>query len=111
MSSILANQYCVEDLPGLLLFPRSYRDGENYECCSSCYSILMPSKAKDAGTKPPKHAIANGFAIGHIPSDLMIDGEKGLRQHHLANKNISDIMCAALAYGFIFSSWVELINL
>ena len=75
MSSILANQYCVEDFPGLLLSPRSYRDGENFECCSSCYSSLMPSKAKDASTKSPNYTIANGFAIVHIPSDLMIGAQ------------------------------------
>jgi hypothetical protein len=30
--------------------------------------------------KPPKNAIANGFAIGHLPSELMITGEDAPRQ-------------------------------
>ena len=57
----------------------------------------MPSKAKYSWIKPPEYAIANGFTIGHIASDLMIDGEEGPRQHGLSNKDISDIMCVALA--------------
>ena len=57
----------------------------------------MPSKAKEAGTKPPKHAIANGFAIGHVSSELFVDGEDAPRQQGLSDVNFSDIMCAAVA--------------
>ena len=79
MSSILANQYCVEDFPGLLLSPRSYRDGDNFECCSSYYSSLMPSKAKDAGTKPPKHVV---WALPlHQSSSLMVYGKLQINFH------------------------------
>ncbi len=104
---ILVDQYSIHDLQGLLLSPQSFRDGYSFECCSSCYDRLMPSKIKDTGTKPPKHAIANGFAIGHIPSILFIDGKTDPRQTGLENKHISDIMCTAIArqqrYRFIFA--------
>ena len=67
----------------------------------------MPSKAKLANNKPPKNAIANGFAIGHIPSEIMIDGEDGPRQTQLENMKISDVMCTAVSrqrpYGFIIA--------
>ena len=70
LNSILAKQCHVEGLPGLLLSQRSYLNGANFECCSGCFSSLMSRKAKEAGNNPPKHAIANGFAICHIPSDF-----------------------------------------
>mmetsp|Transcript_6664 Transcript_6664/g.8397 ORF Transcript_6664/g.8397 Transcript_6664/m.8397 type:complete len:142 (-) Transcript_6664:79-504(-) len=59
----------------LLLSPRAYREGDNFECCQSCNSGMQPSKAKKKGSKPPKYAIANGFVIGHFPSVIQIPGE------------------------------------
>ncbi len=103
----IVDQYCIQYLKGLLLSLQSFNGGDNFECCLSCNESLMPSKAKEAGSKPPKHAIANGFAIGYIPSNLFIDGESDPRQTGLENKHISDIMCTAIAhqrpYGFIFA--------
>ena len=90
-----------------MLSPRSCKrhDG-HFECCSECFNSLKPSK-KDAKT-PPRHAIANGLAIGHIPSVLMIDGKDEPRQKQGdTNKDFSDIMSAAVSqqrlYGFIFA--------
>ncbi len=101
---LLVKQYQVEGCPGLLLSPRSYRIENNFETCSSCFSSLRPCMAK-GNKKPPKHAIANGFAIGHIPETLQIDGVNA--PSDMSNGNISDVMCAAVArqrpYGFIFA--------
>jgi len=72
---LLVEQYSVEGLDGLLLSPRAYREGDNFECCQSCNSSMQPSKAKKKGSKPPKYAIANGFVIGHFPSVIQIPGE------------------------------------
>ncbi len=94
---MLIDQYCIQDFQGLLLSPRSFRDEAGLECCSSCFDSLKPSNTKDAGSKPPKHAITNGFAIGNIPSTLLIDDKPEPRQTGLENKHISDIMCAAIA--------------
>ena len=103
---ILVKQYQVDDIERLLLSPRSYRDGDTFECCSACFSSLKPSQAKD-NKKPPKHAIANGFAIGHIPEVIIIEGEDSPRHVGLTNKKISETMCAALSRqypdGFVFA--------
>jgi len=106
LNPILVDQYSIDDMPGILLSPRSYRDGDTFEACSECFDSLKPYMAKK-NKKPPKHAIANGFAIGHIPSVLMIPGEDGPRRINLKDGDISEIMCAAVArqrpYGFIFA--------
>ncbi len=94
---ILADQYCVHELLGILLFLRSFCVGKSFECCSSCNESLKPSKAKYTGSKPPKHAVKNRFAIGHIPSTLLIDQEGDPRQKCLENKHISNIMCASIS--------------
>jgi hypothetical protein len=70
----------VEGLDRLLLSPRAYREGDNFECCQSCNSSMQASKAKKKGSKPPKYAIANGFAIGHFPSVIQIPGEAERRR-------------------------------
>ena len=67
----LVKQYEIQDLQGLLLSPRSYREGDNFEACSCCNSSLMPSVAKKS-TKPPKWSISNEFVVGHIPRSLKI---------------------------------------
>ena len=41
---LLVEQYSVEGLDGLLLSPRAYREGDNFECCQSCNSGMQPSK-------------------------------------------------------------------
>eukprot|EP00984_Skeletonema_dohrnii_P022687 scaffold11781_cov86-Skeletonema_dohrnii-CCMP3373.AAC.1 len=77
---LLVEQYSVEGLDRLLLSPRAYREGDNFECCQSCNSSMQPSKAKKKGSKPPKYAIANVFAIGHFPSVIQIPGEAERRR-------------------------------
>ena len=107
LNTTVVKQYEVADLPGLLLSPRSYREDDNFETCSSCFESMKPSKAQDS-KKPPKHAIANGFVIGHIPNRLIVEDED-LRQckDDLTIDQISDIMGAAVSrqrpYGFIFA--------
>ena len=68
----LVKQYQVDDcdLKHLLLSPRARVDQKGYECCEMCFGSLQCSRNKDQD-KPPKFAIANGFAIGHVP-DLSV---------------------------------------
>ena len=103
----------MEGLDGLLLSPRAYREGDNFECCQSCNSGMQPSKAKKKGSKPPKYAIANGFVIGHFPSVIQIPGEVEPRRIGLDldadefKEKFHDLFCAALstqrAYGYVFA--------
>ena len=80
-------------------------DNDHFECCSECFNSLEPSK--NDTTRPPTHAIANGFAIGQLPFELKIEGEDTPRQSNLRNRDISDIMHAAVdhqrLYGFTFA--------
>lgn len=100
MNPILAEQYRVEGLEGILLSPRSRRTGDSFECCSECFSSLKPSKR--SLKTPPKHSIANGFAFGTLPSKIVLDGSEVDIPDY-----IPDIMSAAIArqrpYGFIFA--------
>ena len=106
---LLIQQYMVENLQGLLLSPRAYRDGDKFECCASCYSSMNKRLNGLNGKKfkPPKNAIANGFVIGHLPSELMITGEDAPRQLELDESKISELMSAALStqrsHGFVFA--------
>jgi hypothetical protein len=44
---------------------RTYRSGDKFLVCTSCrWSTRLCKKIQ---TNPPKHLIANGFVIGHIP--------------------------------------------
>ncbi len=59
----------------MLLSPRAslehtVENGDRYTCCQSCYTSMTSSSRKEDGSTPPKFAIANGFAIGHIPKVL-----------------------------------------
>jgi hypothetical protein len=73
----LVSQYQIsghEELEGLLLSPRAKqiktKDGHvAFEACSSCYGAWQN---KDCDS-PPKLAISNGFAIGHVPTDVIKD--------------------------------------
>jgi hypothetical protein len=109
---LLVEQYSVEGLPKILLSPRAYRDGENFECCQSCYSSTLPSRAKKTN-KPPKYAIANGFVIGHLPTVIHIPEEDEPRIVDLDldgdtfRDKFSDLLCTALStqrsHGFVFA--------
>ncbi|MGH3055663.1 MAG: DUF6570 domain-containing protein, partial [Gaiellaceae bacterium] len=87
----LLKQYRVNDpkLKHLLLSPRATvkKDHSAFQTCSSCRRALKINHLSGA---PPKHAISNGFAIGHLPVDI---GE------------ISDLMSIVIApirpYGYV----------
>jgi len=74
---------------------------------------MQPSKAKKKGSKPPKNAIANGFAIGHLPSVIQIPDEDEPRRIGLDldaeefKDKFHDLFCAALStqrsYGYVFA--------
>jgi hypothetical protein len=68
INPVLLAQYTLpdSDLTGLLLSPRSRMKHSDYMCCVGCYKILSDGKKLN---KPPKYAISNGFAIGHLPHD------------------------------------------
>ena len=64
-------QYTVEDelIHHLLLSPRARNKiiDNTYMCCEDCFSLLSEHKLRK---KPPKFAISNGFAIGHLPETI-----------------------------------------
>ncbi len=89
-------QYQISGLEGLLLSPRARQttsaDGDVcYDACSNCAQSWSATECN----APPKHAIANGFAIGSVPESIV------------ANEDISEEMCALLspvrAFGYIFA--------
>ena len=43
---IIKKQYQVDEIKGLLCSPRSYHNGDTFECCSACISSLKPSQKK-----------------------------------------------------------------
>ena len=59
-----------EDLKDILLSPRAKCtiSGE-YICCSSCNDALRESRINN---QPPKFAIANGWAIGTLPDEILM---------------------------------------
>ena len=95
LNPILVQQYHVAGLPGLLLSPRAYRDGDTFECCSQCFSSLKPSKAQ-VSKKTPKFSIANGFEIGCIPREITTKDANG-QDTTINIDEIDDVMCASLS--------------
>ena len=93
----LISQYEIKghELKGLLLSPRA-KETENkngcvaFEACSQCNNAWH-----NDSDSPPKYAISNGFAIGHIPTDI------------IANEKITEQMCSLLApvrpFAYIFA--------
>ena len=106
LNPIVVGQYTVDGLEGMPLSPRSFSStGEKYECCSQCFSSLKPSIAKKTD-KPPKCAIANGFAIGFILISIETKDAEGNNATVIIDE-IDDMMAASLSvqrpYGFVFS--------
>ena len=96
LNPILVQLCSVDDIPGVLSSPRSCKlDKSHYEFCLVCSDSLKPSKNDTTG--PPKHAIANGFTINHLPIELKIEREDTPMQSNITNQDISDIMQAVLA--------------
>jgi hypothetical protein len=96
----LVKQYQVEDcdLKHLLLSPRARVDQKGYECCEMCFGSLRCSRNKDQD-KPPKFAIANGFAIGHIPEVINFHDKNGNIKNRSINAEIEldDLLCASIS--------------
>ena len=86
LADILRKQYQVQDeaLQHLLLSPRARKKNNSYMCCQSCTLVVRKRL-----NKPPKFAIANGFAIGYIPNEVV--------------EEISDILAAMVAKIRFFS--------
>jgi SHAQKYF class myb-like DNA-binding protein len=107
----VVKQYQVAGLEGLLLSPRSRRsinpdNGDiTFEVCSQC---LNGMKSADEGREsPPKHAIANGFAIGSIPTTFAVKIDGKLETFEVNDEMISALLSAAIApvrpHAWIFS--------
>ena len=103
---LLVKQYAGDDLPGLLLSPRSSKNEKGkYVVCSHCYSLLSKHNSQDEN--PPKHAIANGLAIGYIPEILdiqMPDGGwvkettvKKDKRGDIIDNFLTPVLCASIA--------------
>ena len=62
-------------------------------------SVVRAAIEESCNCKPPKFAISNGFAIGHIPETIVISGKNG--EHHVrqinAEKGLDDLICAAIS--------------
>eukprot|EP00986_Skeletonema_menzelii_P013820 scaffold8448_cov188-Skeletonema_menzelii.AAC.1 len=91
----LVSQYHINGLEGLLLSPRARSHSKDgaiaYDACNQCAC----SWEKNCNS-PPKHAIANGFAIGHVPEQIISNDEE-----------ITEEMCALLSpvrpFAYIFA--------
>ena len=68
LSPILIKQYHVPSLPYMLLSQRSRKVRKGWIACGHCCSALRAGNR--SSTKPPKFAIANGFAIGEFPEEI-----------------------------------------
>ena len=103
----LVKQYEISDMPGLLLSPRACRVGDDFHVCTSCrWSTRLCKKTR---INPPKHSIANGFVIGHIPRHpkvhypnnhlpgqlLREDYPNGIQTVNETDIKFSDVFCAA----------------
>ena len=69
LNNPLISQYHVPTLPNMLLSQRSRKIGRGWVTCAHCRSSLRSDNR--SSTKPPKFAIANGFAIGEFPQEIM----------------------------------------
>ena len=68
LSPLLIKKYHVPSLPYMLLSRRSRKVGKGFIACGHCRLALRASNR--SSTKPPKFAIANGFAIGEFPEEI-----------------------------------------
>ena len=79
--------------------PRAYHDDNGYECCESCNRHLSTTKKESNEYNPPKYAIANGLAIGHIPHKISFTGRNC--EHYVqqidAKGDLDDHICAAIS--------------
>jgi hypothetical protein len=86
--------YEVPQHEGMLLSPRAKKMGPNtWSCCQGCFSSIKPSKI---GSKPPRMAIANGFAIGEINIE-------GIDIHEDVNDVTRAILSPVRSHGYIMA--------
>ncbi len=94
-------QYQVDDddLKRLLLSPRSRLHQNGYECCESCYISLAVTKKESNEYNPSRYAIANGFALGHIPLVISFvrKHDKFNTREINAERDLSDLVCVAIS--------------
>jgi hypothetical protein len=103
----LVKQYHVPGFPGMLLSKRARKVGTGrYSVCQHCKSVLKPSSVQSK--KPPKFAIANGFAIGSFPNKIPYsspDKREGHRDIYF-EKDVNEVMKALVApvcpFGYVF---------
>ena len=116
LDPLLVKQYEVDDMPGLLLSPRSSKNQKDkYVACSQCYLSLSNRNCENEN--PPKHAIANGLAIGYIPKILDIQMPDGAwikdttvkkdTRGNIIDDLLTPVVCSAIApvrpHAYIFS--------
>ena len=121
MDEVLIKQYEVKGCEGLLLSRRFGKDdATEFVVCSKCMNSLK--RQKKSGVSP-KYSIANGNAIGTIPSTIVFDGgdgqmkslrtikdaldENGSPIPNRSESLVTSVMAAAIApirpYAYIFS--------
>lgn len=101
----LAKQYSIDELPGMILSPRSRKYSSGCPCCTCCYGAMRPSLKN---TSQPAFSLANDFAIGSIPRKLYYKTHEGeLRHTEINDKDLTDLLCLFLApvrpYGCILA--------
>ena len=104
---LFTRQVSDDDLKHMLLSPRATVVGDdNYTCCQSCDTSESLSKREEHSTSP-KHAIANGFAIGHVPEIVTytdMNGDTHTKRIH-PETDLDDKLCAAISpvrpFGFV----------
>ena len=88
----LKSQYSLSGCPGMLLSPRARDKAGAFSCCSQCRNSM---RKELKGKSPPKHAIANGFAIGAVPDSI------------IAHDHVTDLLSSLIApvrsFSFLFS--------
>ena len=86
-------QYELEGYEGLLLSRRAKKDDKGVYACESCKTSLNRNFRS-----PPKHAIANGFAIGHLPDEIEYTKPGGgTVKVNVPKALTSDVLCAILS--------------
>ena len=100
-------QYTVPGFPGMLLSPQSQKVGSGrYAVCTHCKVGMKVSQ--DNSKKPPKFAIANGFAIVTFPSRIPYasSSHAGETRPIDVRRNMNDVMKALVApvqpFGYVF---------
>ena len=89
----LVAQYTVPSFPEMMLSPRSQKVGSGrFAVCTHCKSGMKVSQANSK--KPPKFAIANGFAIGTFPSRIPYASPSRVSEIRMVDirRDVNDVM-------------------